>query len=229
MNKWESFASSDPYFYIDTDFDHLRNQPDAIERFYESGRKVSAAMLDEVGPLFRGRSLAIEIGCGVGRVLLGHARNFERVRGVDVAPRMLSLLEERVAQVGIENVRSFLPTQPWDEPTGSADYVYSLLVFQHIEDPLEIATYIQSIGSVLRRGAIAQLQFDTRPESLLYRSGDTSPTNCSVAPSAREFGASGGIPSGSGTASAKRISRSLTSGRPDRQTVGCAPAPVGPQ
>lgn len=169
MSEWEGFASNDPYFYIDTDFDRIRNEPDAIEQFYESGRATVVAMFDEVAPLFEGRSLAIEIGCGVGRILLGQAPNFDRVRGVDVAPRMLALLEERATQVGIHNVRGFLPTQPWGEPAGSADYVYSLLVLQHIEEQLEIATYIQGIGSALRSGGIAQLQFDTRPRTLGYR------------------------------------------------------------
>lgn len=52
---------------------------------------------------------------------------------------------------------------------GSADYVYSALVFQHIEDPAVIAEYISRTHDALRYGGIAQLQFDTRPQSLLYR------------------------------------------------------------
>jgi Methyltransferase domain. len=102
-------------------------------------------------------------------VLLGHAQHFERLRGVDVAPEKVALLEQRAAHMGIDNVQGFLPTQPWDEPSGSADYVYSLHVFQHMESWLEIANYIQGISRVLRRGGIAHLRFDTRPRHLLYR------------------------------------------------------------
>jgi SAM-dependent methyltransferase len=134
-----------------------------------SGRAISAAMFAEVEPLFRGRGVAIEIGCGVGHVLLGHAQTFERLRGVDPRPELLAVLEQRAADAGIGNVRGFLPTQPWNEPTGSADYAYALRAFRHIEDPLALANYLQGMSSVLRRGGIVQLAFDTRPRDILHR------------------------------------------------------------
>gem|GEM_PF-1342147 len=169
VNDWDRRGSSDRRSGGGTAFDRLPDARDDVERFYESGRAVAAALLDEIGPLFRGRSLAIEIGCGVGQVLLGHAQHFERLRGVDTAPDKLALLEQRAAHMGIDNVQGFLPTQPWDEPTGAADYVYSLHVFQYIDDRIAIADYIQGISRALRRGGIAHLQFDTRPRHLLYR------------------------------------------------------------
>ena len=157
--------------YADRTFDRARAEPDAPGRPYELGRSMAAAMLHEVGPLFRGRRMAIEIGCGVGHVLLGHAGSFERLRGVDVAPSRLARLEERATQTGIANVQGFLPSQPWDEPTGCADYVYSSGVFQYIENGIEIADYLQRIAVALRRNGIAQLQFDTRPRNATYRVG----------------------------------------------------------
>lgn len=168
MNRWEEFARADPYFYIDTEFDRIRGMPDAIDRFYETGMAASDELLREVTSLLPGHSLAIEIGCGAGRILMGNARHFSNVRGVDVAPRMLTLLNQRAMNVGIGNVQGFLPTQTWDEPEGSADYAYSLHVFQHIDDANEIASYIKRIGRALRPGGIAQLHFDTRPRGLLY-------------------------------------------------------------
>jgi hypothetical protein len=44
-----------------------------------------------------------------------------------------------------------------------------LHVFQHIEDASVIADYISRIGRALRPGGVAQLHFDTRPPSFLYR------------------------------------------------------------
>jgi hypothetical protein len=151
--------------------DRSRDEPGASNRLYEAGRSTAAAMLGEVGPLFRGRRMAIEIGCGVGHVLLGHAGSFERLRGVDVEPDRLAKLEERAARTGITNVQGFLTEQPWDEPTGVADFVYSEGVFQYIEDRIELASYLQRISVALRRGGIAQLQFDTRPRTLPYQAG----------------------------------------------------------
>jgi SAM-dependent methyltransferase len=168
-NPWEGFAHSDPYFYIATDFETMRGAPDAVDRFYEAGKPITEALLGEVASLLPGRSLAVEIGCGVGRLLLAHAGHFENLRGVDIAPRMLSLLEARALETGMEQVQGFLPADGWDLPAGSADYVYSALAFQHIEDAAVIASYVSRIGRALRSGGIAQLHFDTRHRGVLYR------------------------------------------------------------
>jgi SAM-dependent methyltransferase len=129
----------------------------------------SMDVLAEVGPLFTGRTLAIDLGCREGDALLGHARSFERLRGVDADPRMLALLEERAARAGIGNVQSFLMDQPWDEPTGAADYVYARHLFLEVEDWVESANHLQRVSAVLRSGGIAHLRFDTRPVNLAYR------------------------------------------------------------
>lgn len=161
----------DKLVYANRAFERSWDKPDELNRVYEAGRSAAAATMREIAPLFRGRKLAIEIGCGVGHVLLGHAGTFERLRGVDVAPRSLALLEERASRMGMGNVQGFLPEQQWDWPTATADYVYAAGVFQFMEDRVEIANYIQRISSVLRRNGIAQIQFDTRPRTVAYKAG----------------------------------------------------------
>lgn len=129
----------------------------------------AAARFDEIASTFRGRRMAIEIGCGDGQVLLGHAGIFERLRGVDARPAMLARLEARAAELGAGDVQGFLLEEQWDWPTGAADYVYCSGMFQYMEDLVELATIIQRISGVLRRNGIAHLQFDTRPRTLPYR------------------------------------------------------------
>jgi hypothetical protein len=126
-------------------------------------------LLADVGPLFRGRSLAIELGLGSLHELLGLARAFDRVRGVDADPKLANDLEERAANAGIGNLKIFAIDQPWDEPTGAADYAYSPDLFRQVEDWVESANYLQRISMVLRSGGIAQLRFDTRPVNLAHR------------------------------------------------------------
>jgi SAM-dependent methyltransferase len=126
-------------------------------------------LLADVGPLFRGRSLAIELGSGNLDELLGLAGAFERVRGVDGDPKLANQLEELAAKAGLGNVKGFAIDQPWDEPTGAADYVYSPDLFRQVEDRVESANHLQRISMVLRSGGIAQLRFDTRPVNLAHR------------------------------------------------------------
>lgn len=162
MNSWERFAESDPFFYICTD-------PRDRERFFESGRELTERSIARVEDLLPGRGLAIEIGSGLGRLTFPHAEVFETVRAVDIAPTMLRGLRALAADRGLSNIHTYLPDEPWDEPGGIADYVYSYLVFQHIDDLGAIVTFFSRLAGALRPLGIAQLQFDTRPRTLPYR------------------------------------------------------------
>ena len=169
VNDLDRRWSTNAYAGREAGVEQIRVEPGALDRLYESGRAVAASMFADVAPLFRGRGVVIEIGCGAGHVLLGHAQTFERLRGVDPRPEMLAALEQRAAAVGVDTAQGFLPDQAWDEPTGSADYAYSVHVFQQMEDRLALANYLQGMSAVLRRGGIVQVAFDTRPRDLRYR------------------------------------------------------------
>lgn len=169
MIDWERFAAEDAYRYICTGTPRRPRTHAEVQAFLEAGAQTAAALLAQVEADLPGRSLAIEIGCGIGRLLLPHAARFDEVRGVDVSPTMLSGTRALADEQGHRNVRTYLPDEPWDEPPGSADYVYSFLVFQHIEAPDVIATYMTRTAGALRPGGIAQFQFDTRSPDVLYR------------------------------------------------------------
>ena len=166
MGDGERLAAADPYFYVCTD-QAAPHTPAERRRFFDRGAKVADELLSEVETDLPGWSTTLEIGCGVGRLLLPTAQRFDEARGVDVSPTMLALLEANTRERGISNVRGYLPESDWDEPAGSADYVFSILVFQHIETAETIETYVRRIGRALRAGGVAQLQFDTRPPTLL--------------------------------------------------------------
>jgi SAM-dependent methyltransferase len=148
----------------------METDPIAINDLLDrAGHATAAALFSQVDPLFRGRSLAIELGCGVDAVILGHARTFDRVRGVDADPTMLALLEARAGRLGITNAQAFRLDQPWDEPTGAGDYVFARNLFVQTADWVESANHLQRIAMILRRGGIAQIRFDTRPTNVAYR------------------------------------------------------------
>jgi SAM-dependent methyltransferase len=134
-----------------------------------ASRATAATLFSEVDSLFRGRSLAIEVGVGADTVILGNAHTFDRLRAVDADPRSLALLQENAARLGIRNLQTFPLDEPWDEPTGAADYVFARDVFVRTADWVESASLLQRISGVLRRGGIAQIRFDTRPMNVAYR------------------------------------------------------------
>ena len=134
------------------------------EAFLADGRTMVEQAMRWLGDdVERGRML--EIGCGAGRTALAFAEAFEFVDGVDISPRMIDL----AVKGGLpENVR----LQASDGESlalfddASFDFVFSEHVFQHVADKAVIARYVREIGRVLRPGAVALLQFDTRRKGL---------------------------------------------------------------
>jgi SAM-dependent methyltransferase len=162
---WDGRAATDPLSSIESS-----RRDWTSDDFLADGRRMVAQAMEWLGDgVERGRML--EIGCGVGRTAVPFGEVFEQVEGVDVSPRMIELAHERGLP---ENVRLHATDGESLDPfeDGSLDLVFSEHVFQHIADAAVIGRYLREIGRVLRPGAVALLQFDTRREgldSLLYR------------------------------------------------------------
>ena len=130
---------------------------------------------EEVAPLFRGRRLAIELGSGEGALILGYASRFERVRGVDASAAMRERMLGAATAAGITNAEAMDLGEPWEEPTGAADYVVVPDLFPTIQDRVELANYLQRISMVLVRGGIVQARFDSRPRTFASQLAERMP------------------------------------------------------
>lgn len=162
-NRWEKFAQENAEYFIDT----THQEDEDLAQFFKSGQDFTAKTLDRVEGLLPDYERALEIGSGIGRLTLSHARKFDEVLAVDVAPTMLQKLKQHANNKGIGNVKTFLPGEAWD--TEPVSYAYSYLVFQHINDFGEIEDYIKRIAECLKQNGIAQLQFDTRSQGVFYK------------------------------------------------------------
>jgi SAM-dependent methyltransferase len=166
--RWDRFAREDAEYYVLTDLGRHAGA-EGLRKFFETGRAEARRLLDRCRPYLGRRELAIEIGCGVGRVAVPMSSEFDRLIAVDVSPTMLEKLEEHAARDPTAGViEPMLANTRWDEPD-SADFIYSVLVFQHIERFEEIVAYLERVSHALRPGAVAYLQFDTRASTLPYR------------------------------------------------------------
>jgi SAM-dependent methyltransferase len=168
---WERFAESDPYRYILTSM--KSNDP---REFWQSGeRTVRTELLPTVQASAVRTIVGLEVGCGVGRLALPLARHFNEVVGVDISQGMVHRAKSFAQHNGIGNVSFFSISGPEDflsrvgNYAASCDFIYSLLVFQHIPDPAVIQGYLQVIRILLHESGVAYLQFDTRPQTLAYR------------------------------------------------------------
>jgi SAM-dependent methyltransferase len=167
---WERFAQEDPFTYILTgsrNFDQ--------KTFWQSGER--AVQLEFI-PLIRTQAIrtriGLELGCGVGRLLFPLSSQFQKMVGVDIAASMVQRACAFAANSGIQNVELSLITGPEDllrkaaKYAGKIDFLYSLLVFQHIADFAAIEEYLHGISVLLEENGIAYLQFDTRGQGYFY-------------------------------------------------------------
>ena len=169
--KWEEFAQEDPYTYI------LTSLKGADRReFWQSGvRTIQREFLPLLQLYKVRRLLSLELGCGIGRLVVPLARRFQQVVGVDIAHGMVERAVSFARDNGIKNA-SFLPVSgPEDflqragHHVGKCDFIYSLLVFQHISELSVIEGYLHVIRVLLHEHGLAYLQFDTRPSDFRYR------------------------------------------------------------
>jgi SAM-dependent methyltransferase len=154
---WDKRASEDHQFYI------ASGSAASEEEFRASGeRELLDPILDgiELDPSSR----ALEIGCGVGRLLAPLSMRTAEALGVDISPLMIEKSEEFL--------RDFPKARAWvtdgtlsGVDDGSLDFVFSYIVFQHIPVVEPILTYVQEAGRVLAPGGVLRFQVDGRGAS----------------------------------------------------------------
>jgi len=129
--------------------------------FFASGEHDVASTFDgltQFAPGFR-PALAVDFGCGVGRLTIPIAARSGRVLGVDVSAPMLAEAERNCTAHGVSNVRFVLSESLWAALLESPpDFVHSYIVFQHITptDGLPIAA---GLLERLKVGGVGALHF----------------------------------------------------------------------
>lgn len=123
------------------------------------------ACLDVILPEIQDRiahvgAVAVEIGCGIGRLTnpMQALHPAATVIGIDINPRFIDAAVWAARKDGLK-----VPTYVVDDGLGycrdgEADAVYSMCVFQHIDNDRK-RDYIAQVGRVLRPGGVFRFQY----------------------------------------------------------------------
>jgi ubiquinone/menaquinone biosynthesis C-methylase UbiE len=106
-------------------------------------------------------SVVCDVGAGTGYFALRLAKLAAQVYAVDVEPQLLSLLRDRVASAGLQNVTPVLglPHDPL-VPAAVCDLILVVNVFHHVPDK---AAYLRRLQATLRPGGrVAIIDFHKR-------------------------------------------------------------------
>jgi len=157
---WDARAKMNMMFVISTD--HSDDEDD----FWESGLIDAETILGQNNSRFEKiisnndpkNMKVLEIGCGIGRLLVPMSKIFGKVIGIDVSSEMVTIGQKKLSSIPnckiLEN--NGVDLREFDD--NSFDFCYSFIVFQHIPDKKIIENYIKEVSRILKPGSIFRFQ-----------------------------------------------------------------------
>jgi ubiquinone/menaquinone biosynthesis C-methylase UbiE len=100
-----------------------------VETFETTGR----ADADRLAAYLPGKGVALDLGCGIGRVARYLAPRCGTLWAVDASARMLELARDRMADLANVRYARCVDTAIPEVADGAVDLAYALLVLQHLE------------------------------------------------------------------------------------------------
>lgn len=178
--EWDELAQEDALWAILSD-DPERRGRWQLEEFFATGEREVERVLSAAVPLSRpvGREVALDFGCGVGRLTRALGARFDRAVGVDVSPEMIARAREvSVERPGLEFRVNVAPDLS-QFADASFDLVYSSKVLQHMSSPKLACRYIEDFVRVMRPDGLVAFQLWThvpwrrrlQPRRRLYGAG----------------------------------------------------------
>jgi SAM-dependent methyltransferase len=155
---WNQLGAEDPLWAILSD-PTRRGGRWNIDEFFAAGEAEIAGVEALCAPLARPRQrrVAVDFGCGVGRLSRALAARYAEVIGVDISPSMLDQARALNANIAnlrfVENSRSRLEFLA----DGSVDFIYSMITLHHMPPVLQRG-YIAEFLRVLSADGIAVFQ-----------------------------------------------------------------------
>jgi 2-polyprenyl-3-methyl-5-hydroxy-6-metoxy-1,4-benzoquinol methylase len=145
---------------------HLEGEE--LERFLEGGRtdmgKLAADIERHTGESIDGR-VALDYGCGVGRLAVPLAERCEHVYGLDLHTEMFTAAQANAERAGVGNVE-WMASSQLASLAGRYDAFISMWVLQHIPSREGERILAQLVGG-LRPGGVGVFNFTVRPTRVL--------------------------------------------------------------
>jgi len=112
----------------------------------------------------------LEIGCGIGRILIPMSKVFGEAIGVDVSEKIIQIAKDFVEKIPNCKVFKNNGSDLSIFPDNHFDFCYSYIVFQHIPDKKIVVNYIHEVSRVLKPGGLFRFQVfgDTKWKPLKY-------------------------------------------------------------
>lgn len=126
--------------------------------FWASGEAIWRELKGAIGYRPSHSDVAVEIGCGVGRITRAIAQDAGEVHAFDISEEMVEIARNRGPQNAVFHINDGASL---DLPAASADIVVAYCVFQHLPNSDMLGRYLREMKRVAKPNAI--LTFTTCP------------------------------------------------------------------
>lgn len=170
---WNKLAKEDAEFYILTE-KNKKGKWDKNE-FLETGQRQWTRfkkLLFNYGTesIISKDKIAIDMGCGVGRITFAMAQDFLKVFGVDVSEIMIEKAKKYQKDLNVKNAE-FLANNGTDLSlfsNNSIDFLFSYLTLQHCSSSKQVLKYIKEFSRVLKPRGVCLFQVRVAPTFKRY-------------------------------------------------------------
>ena len=156
---WDDLATLDPLWAILSHKDRKFGKWE-LNEFFSTGKDEIEKIMKTTEELGypTGGDVALDFGCGVGRLTRFLAKNFRQCYGVDISEIMIA--KAREFNSSIQNCK-FIPYTGEDLQMfkdDCLDFIYTSLVLQHLPDKKMIKSYISEFIRTLKKGGLLVFQ-----------------------------------------------------------------------
>jgi 2-polyprenyl-3-methyl-5-hydroxy-6-metoxy-1,4-benzoquinol methylase len=162
---WNELAVRNAMYFIATDTEHW-----TVPDFLASGVDDLDLLLSPANAPTGGK-LALDYGCGIGRLSLALAKRYDQVVGVDVSEVMIAKADELKAKTDEGRVDYHVANgcdlSTW--PDDHFDLVLSYVVLQHVPNEATVVGLLREFARVTKPGGYVVVQFPAYRRSVFAR------------------------------------------------------------
>jgi ubiquinone/menaquinone biosynthesis C-methylase UbiE len=155
MSNWEAISSSDPLYGIASS-DDKKNKKWELDEFFQRGEGIMKAFMGRIEKLNypKERNVALEFGCGAGRLLRFASPHFQKVIGIDISDGMIDLAKKY--QASYTNIEYHVNKRPDLSiiRDSSVDFIYTHHVLQHVPKKSEQIAFIKEFQRIMTQNGL---------------------------------------------------------------------------
>ena len=170
--EWNERTKMNPLFVIATD--HSETEEDFWNSGIDECNDILGINTERYQKIIENKDTSsmnvLEIGCGIGRILIPMRKIFGNVTGIDISSEMVQLGQKYVSDIPNCSIVENNGTDLAEFSDNSFDFCYSFIVFQHIPEKQIVENYIKEVSRILKPSCLFRFQvrgiISTKPNEI---------------------------------------------------------------